>query len=187
MTASWIPIALITILTFGFVVIYNRLIGLRQTRKNAFADIDVQLKMRHDLVPNLAEIVKKYAAHEKTVFENVTQARARAMQAQSVYEKGQAETALDGSLLKLLAVAENYPELKADKNFADFQSELSNIEKSVAASRRFFNNATAEFNTAIHQVPAVMIAKLFGFHEEAFFDVGAGSRSGLDAPVAVAL
>lgn len=184
---SWPLILGFVILVVGFTIVYNRLVALRQERKNAFADIDVQLKLRHDLVPNLAETVKKYAAHEKTVFENVTQARSRAMQAQSIGEKSQAETALGGSLMKLLAVAENYPELKADKNFANFQAQLADIEKSVAASRRFFNNATAEYNSAIQQFPALLVAKSLGFHDEAFFDVGVDNRNALDAPVAVSL
>lgn len=184
---NWVVWGLGGVLLFGLTVLYNRLIALRQTRKYAFADIDVQLKMRHDLVPNLAEIVKKYANHEKGVFENVTQARSQAMQAQTIEEKSKAEAALEGSLMKLLAVAENYPALKADANFAIFQSELSSIEKSVAASRRFFNNATAEFNTAIQQFPAVIIAIFFQFNEECFFDVGADKRTALDAPPTIAL
>ena len=109
------------------------------------------------------------------------------MQARTINEKSQAETALGSSLMKLLAVAENYPELKADRNFANFQNELASIEKSVAAARRFFNNSTAEFNSAIQQFPAVIVAKLFGFNEETFFDVGTDNRSDLDVPVAVAL
>jgi len=184
---SWPILVLAAILLFGFAVLYNRLVALRQTRKNAFADIDVQLKMRHDLVPNLAEIVKKYAAHEKAVFENVTQARSQAMQARTIDEKSQAEAALGASLMKLLAVAENYPELKADRNFAEFQAQLTSIEQSVAASRRFFNNATAEFNSATQQFPAVIVAKAFGFGEETYFDVGNDKRSELDSPIAVSL
>lgn len=184
---DWPIIIALAVLLLGFAVLYNRLVALRQTRNNAFADIDVQLKLRHDLVPNLAETVKKYAAHEKSVFENVTQARSQAMQAQNIGDKSQAEAALGGSLMKLLAVAENYPELKADKNFASFQTQLSDIEKSVAASRRFFNNATAEYNSAIQQFPTLLVAKPLGFKEESFFDVGTDNRNDLDAPVAVSL
>lgn len=185
--SDWVILAPVAMLIFGFTVIYNRLVALKQTRKGAFADIDVQLKMRHDLVPNLAEVVKKYAAHEKGVFENVTQARAQAMQAHTVDAKSQAEGALSESLMKMLAVAENYPELKADKNFAEFQTELSNIEKSIAAARRFFNNATAEYNTAIQQFPAVFLARIFNYNEEVFFDVGGENRFELDKPVTVTL
>lgn len=164
------------------VFIYNRLVALRQTRKNAFADIDVQLKMRHDLVPNLSKIVQRYADHENSVFKEVTEARAQAAAAKSIEEKGQAEGFLEGSLMKLLAVAEDYPELKADKNFLHFQEELANIERTVASARRFFNNATSEFNTAIEQFPAIIIAKAFSMKEEAFFNVGDEARNKLDTP-----
>ncbi len=183
----WIVLGVVAVLLIGLVAIYNRLIALIQTRKNAFADIDVQLKLRHDLLPNLAEVVKKYASHEKSVFENVAQARSQAMQARTIDEKIKAEGIVEGSLVKLLSVAENYPALKADAIFAKFQDQLSGIEESVAASRRFFNNATSELNTAIQQFPAVIIARFFQFNEEAFFDVGADNRIMLDTSPKVAL
>jgi LemA protein len=183
----WIILGFCVVTLLGFVVLYNRLVALIQTRKNAFADIDVQLKLRHDLLPNLAETVKKYASHEKSVFENVAQARSQAMQAQTIGEKIKAEGAVEGSLVKLLSVAENYPELKADSIFINFQSQLSHIEESVAASRRFFNNSTAELNTSIHQFPAIIIARFFAFKEEPFFDVGADKRNSLDTPPALVL
>jgi LemA protein len=158
----------------GVIVIYNRLVALRQTRNNAFSDIDVQLKQRFDLIPNLIETVKGYAAHEKTVFENVTAARAavgRTSGMGAAAEHIKAEGMLSGALMGLFAVAENYPQLKADTNFQQLQAELSDIENKIAAARRFFNNATAEYNTAIQQFPANLIAGPLGFKTELFFEV----------------
>ena len=154
------------------VMIYNRLVALRQTRNNAFSDIDVQLKQRYNLVPQLVETVKGYAAHEKQVFENVTQARAQVGAAKGATgERVAAENVLGGALMGLLAVAENYPDLKADQNFQTLMRELSDIENKIAAARRFFNNATAEYNTAIEQFPAVLIANNFSFKKEEFFEL----------------
>ncbi len=173
------------VLVLGLIVIYNRLVGLRQERKQSFADIDVQLKQRYDLIPNLVETVKGYASHEKELFENVTQARATAMQAKGTGERGAAEGMLGMALGNLLAVAENYPELKANENFMKLQDELSDIENKVAAARRFFNNATSEYNTAIQQFPAVLIAGMLGFREEEFFDVPEAEREQIEKPVEV--
>ncbi|PIR33710.1 MAG: hypothetical protein COV36_02170 [Alphaproteobacteria bacterium CG11_big_fil_rev_8_21_14_0_20_44_7] len=170
---------------FWAMVIYNRLIALQQTRKSSFADIDVQLKLRHDLIPNLVETVKKYAAHESEVFTQVTEARSQAMQAKSVDAKSSAETFLDKAMMNLLAVAENYPELKADAIFNRFQGELSALEKSIAAARRFFNNATAELNTTSQQFPASVIANMFKFKEEEFFELEEDKRKTLDEPLKV--
>lgn len=157
----------------GFVVIlYNRLVALRQTRNNAFSDIDVQLKQRYNLVPQLVESVKGYAAHEKQVFENVTDARAQVGKANgSGADRAKAEGLLGGALMGLLAVAENYPDLKADTNFQQLMSELSDIENKIAAARRYFNNATGEYNTVAQQFPANLIANMFGFKEETFFEL----------------
>ena len=159
------------VILFWLIALYNRLIALRQTRNNAFSDIDVQLTMRHDLVPNLVATVKQYAVHESGVFEKVTEARASAMKANSVSDKIGAENALDGALMKMMAISENYPELKANANFLKLQGDLTGIEQSIAASRRFFNNATAEYNTARQQFPASLVAGIAGCHEELFFDV----------------
>lgn len=157
-------ILLIVIVVAGFaVVVYNRLVALRQSWKSAFADIDVQLKMRHDLIPNLVETVKGYAGHESSVLQSVTNARATAMRASSPGEKSAAEGALTGSLATMLAVAENYPDLKANENFRQLQDQLTDIEAKIAASRRFLNNAVAEYNTAIAQFPATLFATSFGF------------------------
>lgn len=163
------------------IVIYNRLVALRQTRLNAFADIEVQLNMRHDLIPNLVETVKGYASHEKGLLENVTQARSQAMQARNVNDKIGAEAALGGALMNLLAVAENYPDLKANENFGRLQSELSDIENKIAAARRFFNNATNEYNTGIEQFPAVILARMFGFGKEQFFEIDQAKREQIAA------
>jgi LemA protein len=164
-----------------FVILYNRIIALRQTRRNAFSDIDVQLKLRYDLVPNLVETVKGYAAHEKNVLEQVTQARATAMKGGSLPERARAEGALGAAMMNLMAVAENYPQLKASDNFRQLQSDLSDIENKIAAARRFFNSATSEYNTGIQQFPAVLVARLFGFHEETFFELDAGEKQAASA------
>jgi LemA protein len=158
-------------------VLYNQLVSLRQRRRNAFSDIDVQLKMRHDLVPNLVETVKGYAGHEKGVLEKVTQARATAMQGGSLADRAKAESGLSAAMMNLMAVAENYPQLKANDNFQHLQSELSDIENKIAAARRFFNNATSEYNAAIQRFPAVLLAGLLGFKEEAFFELDGAEKA----------
>jgi LemA protein len=160
------------------VIIYNRLVALRQTREQAFADIDVQLKQRFDLIPNLLETVKGYASHEKEVLQDVTAARAGVSQAAdgSLNNRIKAENQLSGALMNLFAVAENYPDLKADANYRQFMSELSDIENKIAAARRFFNNATSELNTAIEQFPAVLFASKFGFTKQEFFEIEDADR-----------
>lgn len=178
----WIILGILGALALFLIIIYNRLVALRQNRRNAFADIDVQLKQRYDLIPNLVETVKGYATHEKGVLENVTQARANAMHAQSIGERAKAEQALGAAMMQLLAVAENYPDLKANQNFLSLQSELSDIENKIAAARRFFNNATSEYNTAIEQFPAVLIAGMLGFKQEEFFDLGEAERTTVSTP-----
>lgn len=150
---------------------YNRLVGLRQAWQQALSDIDVQLKQRHDLVPNLVETVKGYASHESGVFTAVTQARAAAMQATGVAQKAAAESALSGALGNLFAVAENYPQLKANENFRALQDELTDLENKIAAARRFFNNAVREYNTSIQQFPAVLFAASMGFTQAQMFEL----------------
>jgi LemA protein len=159
------------ILAVMAVVLYNRLVALRQTRNNAFSDIDVQLQQRFDLVPNLVKTVKGYASHEKDVFESVTNARAGVSKAETQGERLKAEGALGGALMNLFAVAENYPDLKADTNFLRLQDELSDLENKISAARRFFNNATNELNTSIEQFPSNILAKQFGFNMEEFFEL----------------
>ena len=181
---TWIVLGVIVAIVGLFILLYNRLVALRQTRNNAFSDIDVQLKQRYDLVPSLVETVKGYAAHEKTVFENVTNARAQvgAARGGAGATRVQAEAALGGALMGLLAVAENYPQLKADGNFQRLMAELSDLENKIAAARRFFNNATAEYNTAIEQFPAVLIANNFGFKKEEFFELDPAEAAAVAKP-----
>lgn len=178
---SWVFWAVLGLIALFLVVLYNRIIALVQRRKNAFSDIDVQLKLRHDLVPNLVNTVKGYATHESGVFERVTEARATAMRGGNITDRAQAESMLGAAMMNLLAVAENYPQLKADSNFQQLQTELSDIENKIAAARRFFNNATSEYNTVIQQFPAVLIARIFGFKEEVFFELDIAEKDAVKA------
>jgi len=182
MLISIILLVILVIAAFMLVGVYNRLVGLRQNANQAFADIDVQLKQRQDLVPNLVETVKGYASHERGTLEAVTAARAAAASASSVQDKVQAENALSGALRQLFAVAEAYPDLKANSNFIQLQNELTDIENKLAAARRFFNNAVAEFNAAIQQFPAVVVAGPFGFTARSFFDLGENRAAAETAP-----
>lgn len=179
---NWIFWAVLGGLALLLIGIYNRLVALRQRRRNAFADIDVQLKLRHDLIPNLVETVKGYAAHEKGVLEQVTAARASALRGGNLDDRMQAEAGLGAAMMNLLAVAENYPQLKADQNFQQLQRELSDIENKIAAARRFFNSATNEYNAAIQQFPAVLFARLFGFAEENFFELSPAEKAAAETP-----
>jgi len=155
---------------------YNGLVTLRQRCRQAFSDIDVQLKQRHDLIPNLVETVKGYAAHERGTLEEVVAARNKAVAAQGPQAQGAAESALNGVLGRLFALAEHYPDLKANQNFQQLQSELSDVENKIAASRRFFNNASAEYNAARESVPAAFYAASFGFSPQEFFNLEEGER-----------
>ncbi len=173
-----IILGLIVVVGLVVILIYNRLVALRQTTKQAWGDIDVQLKQRHDLVPNLVETVKGYASHEKETLENVIKARQTAIDVSgSTKELAQAENMLSGALRQLFALAESYPDLKANTNFLELQTELADLENKIAAARRFFNNAVAEYNTAIEQFPAVVLANSFGFKAEDFFEVAATERA----------
>jgi LemA protein len=174
-------LGLIALVGLVIVLIYNRLVALRQTTRQAWGDIDVQLKQRHDLVPNLVETVKGYASHEKETLERVVQARQQAVDASSTKELAQAENMLSGALRQLFALSEAYPDLKANQNFLSLQNELADLENKIAAARRFFNNAVAEYNTAIEQFPAVVLANSFGFKSEDFFEVAASERAKVDA------
>jgi LemA protein len=182
MIATIVVIAIVVVLVLMLLGTYNRLVGLRQTANQAFADIDVQLQQRHDLIPNLVETVKGYAAHESGTLEAVTAARAAATTATSVDDKVQAENMLTGALRQLFAVSEAYPDLKANQNFLRLQDELSDIENKLAAARRFFNNAVGEANAAAQQFPAVLFASAMGFQQRAFFDVGADRATVAAAP-----
>jgi LemA protein len=180
-TSGYILIGIGLIVVFA-IMVYNRLVALRQVWKNAFADIDVQLKQRHDLIPNLVETVKGYAAHESGVLESVTAARATAMRAATPADKGAAEGALSGALMNLMAVAENYPQLKADANFRQLQDELTDIENKIAAARRFYNNAVAEYNASIEQFPALLVAGPLGFAHADMFALDAAEKAEASVP-----
>jgi LemA protein len=179
---TWIIIGAIVLLVLWIIMIYNGLIAMRQRVNQAFSDIDVQTKQRHDLIPNLVETVKGYASHERGTLEAVVNARNAAVTAQSggVAAQAAAENALSGALRQLFALSEAYPDLKANQNFQQLQSELSDIENKIAAARRFFNNAVQEYNTGIQQFPAVLLAGSLGFAQKDFFDVGAEERKVLE-------
>jgi len=173
---------IVAVVLFAVVGAYNKLVALNQRADQSFADIDVQLKQRQDLIPNLVETVKGYATHEAGTLAAVTQARAAAAGATSVNDKIQAENMLTGALGRLFAVSEAYPDLKASANFQQLQAELSDIENKLAAARRFFNNAVSEFNAVRQQFPTVLFAALVGFgSDKPFFDVGEGDRAAMNA------
>src|SRR6476620_5647959 len=171
---TWIIIGLIVLFVLWIIMIYNGLVALRQRVNQAFSDIDVQTKQRHDLIPNLVETVKGYAAHERGTLEAVVQARNAAVTAQAggVAAQAAAENQLSGALRQLFALSEAYPDLKANQNFQQLQGEISDIENKIAAARRFFNNAVQEYNTGIQQIPAAFFAGPLGFHEKTFFEAG---------------
>jgi LemA protein len=171
-TTAWIVLAVVVLLVIWVIAIYNRLVAMRQRVNQSFADIDVQLKQRHDLVPNLVETVKGYAAHERGTLEAVVQARNAAIAAPGLDQKVAAENVLTGALRQLFALAESYPNLKANENFQQLQMQIADIENKLAAARRFFNNAVQEYNTGIQQFPAALFAATFGFHSQTFFDLG---------------
>jgi len=168
----WIFLGIVVAVALYALVTYNRLVALRQRVGQAFADIDVQLKQRHDLVPNLVETVKGYATHERSTLEDVVKARNAAISAQDPGQMAAAENALTASLGRLIALGEAYPDLKANANFQQLQGELSDIENKIAASRRFFNNAVQEYNTGIQQMPAALFAAPLGFTHKDYFDLG---------------
>jgi len=180
MDTIWIVLIVVAVLIIWIVVIYNGLVGLRQNRDNAFADIDVQLKQRHDLVPQLIGAVKGYMEHERGTLEAVTNARQRAMGASSINDKISAEKDLSQALNGLSIQVEAYPDLKASANFMNLQTELADIENKLAAVRRFFNSATKELNIAVQKFPNVLFAGMFGFKSETMFDLGEANRETMD-------
>ena len=173
---------IVAVVLFAVMGGYNKLVALDQRADQSFADIDVQLKQRQDLIPNLVETVKGYATHERGTLDAVTQARAAAAGATSVNDKVQAENMLTGALGRLFAVSEAYPDLKANANFQQLQAELSDIENKLAAARRFFNNAVSEFNAVRRQFPTVLFAGMVGFGaDKPFFDLGEADRAAMSA------
>ena len=181
-TTGWIVLGAIVVIVLWVIMIYNGLVTMRQRVNQAFADIDVQLKQRHDLIPNLVETVKGYAAHERGTLEAVIQARNAAATAQGPAAQGAAENQLSGALRQIFALSENYPDLKANANFQQLQAELSDIENKIAASRRFFNNSVTEYNTGIQVFPAALFAGMFGFTPRTFFDLGDDRKTVEAAP-----
>ncbi len=180
MNPIYILLGIAAVLVVYVIFAYNRFVALVQRAKEAWADIDVQLKRRYDLIPNLAETVKGYATHERTAFENVTAARARAMGAEQGGNPGaiaEAENMLTGALKSLFAVAEAYPDLKANTNFIELQRELSDTENKIQAARRFYNGVVRDLNTAIQSFPGNIIAGLFRFGEREFFELGEGEEA----------
>jgi LemA protein len=166
-------IVLVVVVAIVFMSTYNRLITLRNRVENAWAQIDVQLKQRYDLIPNLVETVKGYASHEASVFETVTAARANAIGAQTVEAQSAAENQLTGALKSLFAVAEAYPDLKANANFLDLQQKLADVEQKIAYARQFYNDSVMTFNTATQTFPSNIIAGMFGFKERVYFEIEA--------------
>ncbi|MBQ0118202.1 MAG: LemA family protein [Paludibacteraceae bacterium] len=177
MTTGIIIGAVVVLLIIWVIGLYNRLIQLRNNRENAFANIDVQLKQRYDLVPQLVASVKGYAAHEKELLERVTEARTAAMGASNINEKIAADTKLSSALAGLRVSLEAYPDLKANQNFLQLQGELSDIENKLAASRRFFNSATKELNNAVQVFPSNIVAGMFHFAKEPMFEIAATDRA----------
>ena len=164
-------LVLIVLLVLVLAGMYNSLVQLRVRADSAWSDIDVQLKRRHDLIPNLVETVKGYAAHEKGTFENVAKFRSQAMQATTPGDKAVAENQLTGALKSLFAVAENYPELKASEQFTGLQSSLNSIEDNIQNARRYYNAVVRDYNTRVQSFPANLIAGMFGFQSRQFFEV----------------
>ncbi len=179
--AGWIVLAVVVLVVLWVIATYNGLVSLRQRCRQAFSDIDVQLKQRHDLVPNLVETVKGYAAHEKETLENVVKARNAAVSAQGPAAQAAAEGVLQGALRQIFALAEAYPDLKANQSFQQLQSELSDLENKIAAARRFFNNAAAEYNATRESFPAVLFAQPMGFSAQEFFNLDEAERKAVTA------
>jgi LemA protein len=177
-----ILIVILLVLAFWIMSAYNTLVRLRNHRQNAFADIDVQLRQRHDLVPQLVETVKGYAGHERELLTKITQARSIAMSARTIDDKIVAEQQLSSALQGLKVQAEAYPDLKANQNFLQLQEQLSDIENKLAASRRYFNGATTEYNTAAESFPGNLVAKNFGFNREILFDLSQDTRRQMEEP-----
>ena len=166
----WLLLAVVALLVLGLVVLYNRLVRFRNRVDNAWAQVDVQLRRRYDLVPNLVETVKGYAQHERETFEAVTAARTRAQAAGTVTDQAQAENLLSQALGRLFAVAEAYPELQADQNFRQLQDELAQTENRIAVSRQVYNDTVLTYNNAIQTVPGVLVAGPLGFAKRDFFE-----------------
>ncbi|HEY0979381.1 MAG TPA: LemA family protein [Candidatus Paceibacterota bacterium] len=184
MTTLYIVLGIIALIVLWVVFAYNGFVSLRNRAKEAWSDIEVQMKRRYDLIPNLVETVKGYAAHERQALESVTAARTAAMGAQTVEQHAEAENMLAGALKSLFAVSEAYPDLKANANFLELQRELADTENKIMASRRFYNTTVQALNTAVEQFPGNVIAKPFGFSQMELFELAEGEQAAKQ-PVAV--
>jgi LemA protein len=180
--ATIIILIIAAVIAIWLVSLYNRLVKLRNNRENSFADIDVQLRQRHDLIPQLVDAVKGYMKHESTVLSDVTNARANALKATSISDKITAENQLSSALRGLQVAVEAYPDLKASQNFMNLQEEISDVENKLAAARRFFNSATKEYNNAVEVFPSNIIAGTYGFKKEVMFDLGNEGRGQMEQP-----
>jgi LemA protein len=176
MVAVWVVVALVALVLLGGVFVFNRLVSLRQRVDNGWSQIDVQLRRRYDLIPNLVQTVQGYAAHERELFESVAEARSKAMGAQTVEDQAQAENAVTAGLRQLLAVAENYPDLKASQNFLALQEELTGTESKIAYARQFYNDQVMRLNTTIGRFPSNLVASAFGFRPRGFFEIDEPTR-----------
>lgn len=172
-----IIVLILIVIVVAVIWLYNGLVNLRNRVKNAWSQIDVQLKRRTDLIPNLVETVKGYASHEKGVFENVTKARSSLMNASGVQESAEANNQLTGALKSLFAVAENYPDLKASQNFRELQAQLTETEDKIAYSRQFYNDTVLRYNNKVQMFPSNILASLFKFNEAEFFEMAEGERA----------
>jgi len=181
-SSTIILLAVIVVVVLWAVSVYNGLVSMRQRVNEAFADVDVQLRQRHDLIPNLVETVKGYAAHERGTLDEVVKARNAAVAAQGPAQQAAAENMLSGALRQLFALSEAYPDLKANAEFQQLQAELTDLENKIAAARRFFNNAVQEYNTGIQRFPAALFAASFGFGPKDFFDLGEDRKTLGEAP-----
>jgi LemA protein len=179
-TALLVLLGIVVLGVIWIIAMYNRLVNLRNQIQNAWSQVDVQLKRRYDLIPNLVETVKGYATHEKEVFENVTKARASMMSAQGVQQQGEAQNQITGALKSLFAVAEAYPELKANQNFMMLQEELAGTNDKIAYSRQFYNDTVMSFNTMIQSFPSSIIAGSFGFAQHEYFPMEDAARENVD-------
>ncbi len=172
-----IIVIILIVIVVAVILLYNGLVNLRNRVKNAWSQIDVQLKRRTDLIPNLVETVKGYASHEKGVFENVTKARSSLMNASGVQESAEANNQLTGALKSLFAVAENYPDLKASQNFRELQAQLTETEDKIAYSRQFYNDTVLRYNNKVQMFPSNILASLFKFNEAEFFEMAESERA----------
>jgi len=184
MTTLYIIIAVVVVVALWVIAGYNAFIRVITRTKEAWADIDVQLKRRYDLIPNIINTVKGYVSHEKETLQKVTEARTMAMGAQTVAEHGQAENMLTGALKSLFAVSESYPDLKANENFLELQRELSDTENKIQAARRFYNTNVRDLNIKVESFPSNLIAKMFSFAKSEFFELDEGSEERENVKVA---